>query len=98
VKRDAESEPFFGHFLAGGRELAGDGAIAWTLDSDCEGVAKFAPVLGASDTGGADRTRRLIAEATGACRLHLTMTTGSVTLQPQFASKTFAAQKRVTVQ
>jgi hypothetical protein len=98
VKRGAESSAFFGNLTAGGRELEGKAAIDWTLGKDCEGVATFAPVLGASDTGGPDRTRTLVPAGPGTCTVLLTMTTGSEVLHPSFAPKTFTTQQRLAIQ
>ena len=59
--------------LAGTRRLEGIGPGGaepdWTLGKDCEAVATFGPVLGASDTGGRDVTRTLIALKAGSCTI-----------------------------
>ncbi len=59
--------------LAGDRVLhgvkQGGESPDWTLGPDCAGVATFGPVLGSTDTGGSDITRKLIAAKPGICTL-----------------------------
>lgn len=63
--------------LAGSRELlgvrSGSAGPDWSLGNDCAGVATFAPVLGAQDTGGADVSRSLVATKPGTCTISATM-------------------------
>ena len=60
--------------LAGTERLRGayQGGVApsWSLAPDCDGVAEFAPVLGSSDTGGADITRSLRPIKPGTCTIN----------------------------
>lgn len=65
------------NLTAGSDDLVGEAAIDWTLGDDCKSVASFGPVMGAQDTGGKDRSRELIAAATGTCHVTVTLTTGS---------------------
>ena len=94
VKVGARSEVFAAHLVAGSRTLVGDGTVEWRLAGTCAGIAEFAPVLGAQDTGGADRTRALVAEKVGSCQVSATITTGS-SLYPGFPPKAFEADTLV---
>lgn len=97
VKLGAKSDLFMAGLVAGGRSLDGRANIAWELGPDCAGVAAFGPVLGSSDTGGADRSRALEPAAKGKCTVKVALTTGSV-LEPSFAAKVFRAEQVVTVE
>lgn len=59
--------------LAGTAELRGvhQGGTSpeWSLRPDCAGVAEFAPVLGASDTGGSSIMRTLVGKKAGTCTI-----------------------------
>lgn len=96
VRRGATSEAFAARLVAGDATLDGDAALDWQLGPDCAGRATFAPVLGAQDTGGRDRTRALVATAPGACTLTVVATTGS-SLAPTFAAATFRAARAITI-
>ncbi|MEZ4239893.1 MAG: hypothetical protein R3F59_27835 [Myxococcota bacterium] len=97
VRVGADSDVFRAVLTGGGVELQGQPALEWTLGPDCEGHAAFAPVLGAQDTGGPDRTRKLVASAPGRCTVKVAVTTGSDALHPDFEGRTFAAEQQVTL-
>ena len=76
VKVGGESDSFSATLFAGeSRALIGDARLEWSLGPGCEGHATFGPVLGAQDTGGADRTRKLRATAAGKCQIDVIATT-----------------------
>ncbi len=91
------ADSFSAHLVAGGRELAGEASIDWTLGTDCAGVAAYGDVLGAQDTGGRDRTRTLVRAAKGKCTVIVTLTTGNGS-EPGFAGKAFQAEQLVAVE
>ena len=97
VKRGGPSEMFTAHLVAGGKELDGQASLEWKLAPDCAGRATFAPVLGAQDTGGRDRSRTLETAAAGTCTVIATMTTGS-SLYESFRGKAFQAETLVTIE
>ncbi len=97
IKRGAPSDAFAVHLVADGHELQGEATVDWKLTIGCDGIATFAPVLGAQDTGGKDRTRQIVATAPGKCQLTATLTTGS-SLYPSFPPRAFQAEKLVTIE
>jgi hypothetical protein len=97
IARGGNSDGFSAHLAAGGKELMGEGAIDWTLGKDCEGIATYGVVSGAQDTGGRDRTRRLVPAAAGKCTVIVTITTGS-SLYASFKPVAFQAETLVTIQ
>ncbi|MDQ3369219.1 MAG: hypothetical protein M3680_27650 [Myxococcota bacterium] len=97
IKRGSESDLFQGHLVSNGRELRGEARVDWQLGQDCAGVAAFAPVLGAQDTGGRDRSRKLVPTGAGTCTVILTLTTGSL-LDESFKPQALQAEKLVTIE
>ena len=74
VRLGARATPSFSVVpLAGTTELRGvhQGGTSpdWSLRTDCAGVAEFAPVLGASDTGGPSIQRTLVGQKAGTCTI-----------------------------
>jgi hypothetical protein len=90
-------DPFRAYLTADGKELDGEPTLDWQLGADCNGVAIFADVLGAQDTGGADRTRRLITKGKGMCTVTVTVSTHSA-LDTSFKGQAFKAERRVTIE
>ena len=97
VKVGTTSEPFDAYLTGKGMRLAGDAHIEWSLGHDCTGIAEFAPTMGAQDTGGRDRFRRLIATGKGTCTLTVDLTIGS-SLAPSFPGRTFETQRLISVE
>jgi hypothetical protein len=99
VKAGTESESnYSGTLMANGKELDGEPYLDWGLGPDCNGIAEFGPVMGSQDTGGSDRTRKLVTKGKGTCTVLLTATTGGSTNYPDFkGGATFQAQKKVTI-
>jgi len=96
VKVGAESELFTANLVAGKETLFGEANIEWQLGHDCANVAEFGPVLGAQDTGGRDRSRKLVAKAKGTCTVIVTLGTGNPS--ETFPGKVFQQEMLVTVQ
>ncbi len=88
--------PYTAKLVAGKHVLDGDPVLGWELGPDCAGVADFAPVLGSQDTGGPDRSRKLIAKRAGSCKIIATATTQSP-LHESFTPQTFRAELAVRV-
>ncbi|MBA3818908.1 MAG: hypothetical protein H0X17_08455 [Deltaproteobacteria bacterium] len=97
LKRGSESDLFQGRLVANGRELRGEASMDWRLGKDCAGIAQLAPVLGAQDTGGRDRSRKLVATGAGTCTVILVLTTGAGS-HWSFKPQVFQAEKLVTIE
>lgn len=97
VRIGTQPDDYFRDVLvAGTTELDGDAYTDWQLGPDCAGVAEFAPVMGAQDTGGKDRIRSLVPKAKGTCTITASATVGPN--QDGFQPMSFTTQKRVTIQ
>ena len=88
---------FDGTLVAGERIASGKARIEWTLGRDCDGAAHFDAVLGAQDTGGPDRNRKLLATAKGACTVSLSLTTGD-SADASVPHQTFKAEQHVVIE
>ena len=97
TEKDTLATMYQGALVANGKTLAGKARLDWQLGPDCAGIADFAPVLGAQDTGGKDRTRSLVPTGkAGTCTLMLGVLTGSG-LDESFKPQTFQTTQTVTV-
>lgn len=97
VKLGTQPDDYFRDVLvAGTTELEGEAYTDWQLGPDCAGVAEFAPVMGAQDTGGKDRIRSLVPKAKGTCTIIANATVGP--FHDGFQPMSFSVQKRITIQ
>jgi hypothetical protein len=97
VKIGTQPDDYFRDVLvAGTTELGGEAYTDWQLGPDCNGVAEFAPVMGAQDTGGKDRIRSLVPKTKGTCTIIAKATVGP--FHDGFQPMSFSAQKRITIQ
>lgn len=97
AKAGGESDLLQGYLVTNGKQLGGEGYLDWQLGPDCSGIAEFAPVMGAQDTGGKDRSRKLVAKAKGTCTVTLAIQTGNESHQA-FKGETFKAEHKVAIQ
>lgn len=88
---------FEARFTRDGKEIEGRGQLAWSLGPDCEGVATFGPVMGSQDTGGPDRTRRLVTTKAGTCTVKAQLSTGNESY-PKVTPVPFKIERPVTIQ
>ncbi len=97
VKAGTKSESYRADLLHDGKELGGEASLDWRLGADCDGIAHFGDVLGAQDTGGADRQRALVTTAKGTCTVTVAVSTGNETYKA-YTPQTFKTDLKVTIE
>jgi hypothetical protein len=97
VKSGTKSESYQAELFAEGKRLGGEAYLDWKLGPDCDSIAHFAGVLGAQDTGGADRQRELVTTAKGTCTVTVAVSTGNETYKA-YTPQTFKAELKVTIE
>lgn len=97
VKSGTKSESYQVELIGGGKQLGGEASLDWKLGPDCDGIAHFGDVLGAQDTGGADRHRALVTTAKGTCTVTVVVSTGNETYKA-YTPQTFKTELKVTIE